>query len=1017
MQSGRKGSKFEKALLKKKKNEGDDAVEKFFECYSNIVRHCERVERDISRGSSSYTTAALLENLKLHQYELCEVSDQMKNTAIAEVSTDLLSLENRIQTRLKTLIMKLGDDTGVLKTSHTTELQLPVNNDVTQDNEDSICSPHNQKLNASLSKKTKSHYSLNELEAGITVREISHHEQSLAKSDKDEGSESYHNSVPIEYVIESTHNIRNSHDNRSKCANGIDNGAIEQLNTVSQNPVDDFSKRYPGDIVYQGRSHLPVHNRDDTLKSNHSHLSLRTTSSRKLSQLVQQREQVEYQINITRQEAQKRALEASRERLHQMELEQELMNMQREIDELSHDESNDLGHPTDWNEDTKYQHHGQPPYSAPPAEIDLMAQVFADAINLNKLPVPEPPIFYGNPLEYPGWRSSFDTLIGSKRIEPGEKIHYLKRYLGSDAKSCVEGMFLFNTEAAYTKARNLLEKRFGNDFAISEAFRDKLYSWQSIAATDSDALRKYSDFLQQCELAKECIKGLDCLDDCRENRKMLTKLPDYLIVKWNRIISEFTGYFPPFSTFASFIAKEADVACNPITSLNAVRALSKGHDIAEVDEANTLVSVQSNTATSSCRYCHRTNHKLHNCNDFKQLEPEERSEFLQRKRLCYGCLEFGHFSKDCKMKKTCKVCTKRHPTCLHGDYEAITKNKDVEKQASKATDDDHESRTNDGLEEGRTFHVSQGNANSGMIVPVYVSNIQSPDKEILTYALLDTQSDSTFVLDQIGDALETDKSCSTVKLSTLTSTDTLNCFKYNNLQVRGLNRDVQIPLPCTYARDDIPGNPSHIPSQRTALKWPHLRQLRNQIPELLNCGIGLLIGYNCPQALAPRDFISGEGNVPFALETVLGWSIVGITGAQDRSELCSISHKIMMTETDAKVVEDSPNSSHSRLRSDVRPLVQTSRGNKNTKLAATMYTTRDVARFKIRPHQLEITQHSNKRGMHIDPEPSASPFGDDSYIVGIKTNGYLRNSKHVISRYKINLDNQVYRGECKCTCR
>ena len=82
-----------------------------------------------------------------------------------------------------------------------------------------------------------------------------------------------------------------------------------------------------------------------------------------------------------------------------------------------------------------------------------------------------------------------------------------------------------------------------------------------------------------------------------------------------------------------------------------------------------------------------------------------------------------------------------------------------------------------------------------------------------------------------------------------------------------------------------------------------------------------------------------------------------------------------------------------------------------------MYTTRDVARFKIRPHQLEITQHSNKRGMHIDPEPSASPFGDDSYIVGIKTNGYLRNSKHVISRYKINLDNQVYRGECKCTCR
>ena len=104
--------------------------------------------------------------------------------------------------------------------------------------------------------------------------------------------------------------------------------------------------------------------------------------------------------------------------------------------------------------------------------------MFADAINLNKLPVAEPAIFYGNPLEYPVWKSSFDTLIGCKRIDPGEKIHYLKRYLGGSAKSCVEGMFFFNTETAYSKARDLLEMRFGSDFAVAEAFREKLYSWQ-----------------------------------------------------------------------------------------------------------------------------------------------------------------------------------------------------------------------------------------------------------------------------------------------------------------------------------------------------------------------------------------------------------------------------------------------------------------------------------------------------------------------------------------------------------
>ena len=158
---------------------------------------------------------------------------------------------------------------------------------------------------------------------------------------------------------------------------------------------------------------------------------------------------------------------------------------------------------------------------------------------------------------------------------------------------------------------------------------------------------------------------MDCLDDCRENRMMLTKLPDYVIVKWNRIISEFDGYFPPFSTFAVFMAKEAEVACNPITSLNAVRALSSDNRTVRVDKDNTLASHQNNTTkTINCRYCQKTNHKLHTCNEFMLLNPEERSEFLHRRRLCFGCLEFGHLSKDCKMKKTCKVCKKRHPTCL-----------------------------------------------------------------------------------------------------------------------------------------------------------------------------------------------------------------------------------------------------------------------------------------------------------------------------------------------------------------
>ncbi|XP_022085513.1 uncharacterized protein LOC110976501 [Acanthaster planci] len=42
-----------------------------------------------------------------------------------------------------------------------------------------------------------------------------------------------------------------------------------------------------------------------------------------------------------------------------------------------------------------------------------------------------------------------------------------------------------------------------------------------------------------------------------------------------------------------------------------------------------------------------------------------------------------------------------------------------------------------------------------------------------------------------------------------------------------------------------------------------------------NCEVGMLIGYNCPQALAPRDTITGQDDEPFAIKTDLGWTIVG----------------------------------------------------------------------------------------------------------------------------------------------
>ena len=69
----------------------------------------------------------------------------------------------------------------------------------------------------------------------------------------------------------------------------------------------------------------------------------------------------------------------------------------------------------------------------------------------------------------------------------------------------------------------------------------------------------------------------------------------------------------------------------------------------------------------------------------------------------------------------------------------------------------------------------------------------------------------------------------------------------------------------------------------------------SQNPPPLDCEVGLLIGYNCLQALLPREILSGEESHPYAQRTDLGWSIVGRSNpASDFVDAIGTSHRIIV---------------------------------------------------------------------------------------------------------------------------
>ena len=73
----------------------------------------------------------------------------------------------------------------------------------------------------------------------------------------------------------------------------------------------------------------------------------------------------------------------------------------------------------------------------------------------------------------------------------------------------------------------------------------------------------------------------------------------------------------------------------------------------------------------------------HDLDDFSilmSLTVEDRIKVLFKNKLfygCYGCISEDHSARNCKQRRSCKICKEKHPTGLHG-FNPKGQNKTVE---------------------------------------------------------------------------------------------------------------------------------------------------------------------------------------------------------------------------------------------------------------------------------------------------------------------------------------------------
>ena len=457
-----------------------------------------------------------------------------------------------------------------------------------------------------------------------------------------------------------------------------------------------------------------------------------------------------------------------------------------------------------------------------------------------------------------------------------------------NAKEVIDGFLLLDSEDAYQKAKEMLAKRFDHPYAVAAAYRQNIESWPKVPAKDGSGLRRFSDFLVQCEKAMNKIGSLKVLNDNQENCKLVTKLPKWAIDHWSRVIHQSKterGTFPPFSEFLKFLSREADIACDPVVSSQSLKDDNKKPNDND-GQMKTKFGYQrrafgssffankgNKTSGRTCRLC-KGRHDLDKCEEFKKKDVPSRKEYASASGLCFGCLEPGHLSRMCTKRKVCEICKRLHPTPFHRD------SKRQEGNEGSGGGNSYSGNDSGQLTQGGSttcFMTGQRKDQiSSLIVPVWLSPKEHPSYKFLVFALLDDQSDTTFIAKETLCQLGVRGHQTQLLLSTMHGKDAaISSKKVNGLLVQDYKCQVTIALPNTFSAHTIPARGEQIPRPEAALNWAYMKKIAGQLmPYRDDVKVGLLIGSNCTRAIVPREVIPGILDEPYALRTGLGWGIV-----------------------------------------------------------------------------------------------------------------------------------------------
>ena len=233
------------------------------------------------------------------------------------------------------------------------------------------------------------------------------------------------------------------------------------------------------------------------------------------------------------------------------------------------------------------------------------------------------------------------------------------------------------SDQGYIKARELLQQTFGQRFQIAKACIDRLSNGPTLNLNDKASLVKFSADLTACMNTLIGINYLHKMDNLDVLFKIAKRLPNFWLSSWQSEVDNIIHHkreevsVKHLADFVSLKTRQCtNFACDWSQSFKPIVAIYANVKRKQTSMATKVVTPPLIQQIKKCKLCEKP-HFLNQCQQFRKMEFKERLDFVTNNRLCFSCLEPGHFSSKCSRTSPCKKpdCTKRHTTLLHPPVE------------------------------------------------------------------------------------------------------------------------------------------------------------------------------------------------------------------------------------------------------------------------------------------------------------------------------------------------------------